>query len=237
MKYYLNRGLILEQKIVELLKEYFASLDLASLYNGNCDVINIVNEHPFSQLVLSGDSAIPAGLFPSIVVTTSSDSPSEALGLNAEQLFQVTIEDIDELKTAGYDISDSTIEKLKVYLTTENSFICGVMHPIRRTEELSIEIWAENNQLKNELYEMVRLYICGGLNDDLDNLIPNRNVYAFELTLKGQRSNNYNFDFGVTLHGAQFTLSADYLIEQSILDTALGETNVNIYTEGSNGQE
>jgi len=118
--------------------------------------------------------------------------------------------------------------------------IYGATQFIRRRDHISIEIWAENPQLKNELYELIRLYVCGFMKDYLDHLY--REYFSeleegqsplaiFDSSVKGQRSNNFNVDFGIELSGAHITFDADYIIEQSVIDTELVEINDNLLLE------
>jgi hypothetical protein len=118
--------------------------------------------------------------------------------------------------------------------------IFGFTQFIRRRDHISIEIWAENPQLKNELYEIIRLFACGFMRHYLAKLyggyfkeldggdVP---FAIFDGSVKGQRSNNFNIDFGVELFGAQITFDADYIIEQSVIDTEASDNNDNLLLE------
>lgn len=46
-------------------------------------------------------------------------------------------------------------------------------------------------------------------------------LVVFDSSVRGQRSNNFNTDFGIELSGAHITFDADYIIEQSVIDTDL----------------
>jgi hypothetical protein len=46
--------------------------------------------------------------------------------------------------------------------------------------------------------------------------------------VRGQRSNNFNVDFGVDLSGALITFDADYIIEQTVIDTDLDDENIDV---------
>ena len=93
---YLNRGLILEQAICALLKEYFESIHLENTYE-NFHVC-VTNEHPFAELMFhSGLNA--ADSFPAVVVTTQEDRKPhnldlpptyDAIGIGREDLETIT---------------------------------------------------------------------------------------------------------------------------------------------------
>jgi hypothetical protein len=94
--------------------------------------------------------------------------------------------------------------------------------------------------LKNELYELIRLFVCGFMMDYLaeqyreffTELDAGESPLAiFDSSVRGQRSNNFNVDFGIELSGAHITFDADYIIEQSVIDTELVEINDNLLLE------
>jgi hypothetical protein len=125
--------------------------------------------------------------------------------------------------------------------------IYGATAFIRRHDRISIEIWAENPQLKNELYELIRLFVCGFMKDYLAELYKEffrelmedseSPLVVFDSSVRGQRSNNFNVDFGIELCGAHITFEADYIIEQSIIDTEIVEINDNLLLEVINHVE
>jgi hypothetical protein len=119
--------------------------------------------------------------------------------------------------------------------------IFGTTCFIRRRDHISIEIWAENPQLKNELYELIRLFVCGFMKDYLAELYRGffkelegggeSPLVIFDGSVRGQRSNNFNVDFGIELFGAHISFDADYIIEQSVVDTDVVEINDNLLLE------
>lgn len=221
MLLYFNRPLILEQIIKDALIEYFEALKLSSYYKKW--TIHITNEHPFSLMLPS--YTFNASIFPSVVVSTVNDSKPATLNMLSETKELILVkEDISQLKDAGYMVADEVLEELEKAFKTKERLI-GVTHIIRRQEKIAIEIWSENTQLKNELYEQVRLFIAGGIRTALSKYVKNNNLVIFDNTLQGDRSGNYNYDFGVTLFGARLTFDADYFIEQSLVDTDLRCTN------------
>jgi len=229
MIFYMNRGLILENEIVKALKNYFNSLGVAEDYKNYS--LNITNEHPFNTLLgVNGEEVDAASLFPAIVVTTSNDSkPGQLDHLVETNALTLDPEDISAIIPSGYTITPEVVEKIREEMEGRGHLF-GISTMIRRSDLISIEIWTDNIQLKNELYEMTRLYVCGGLKHHLENIL-NRNVAIFDNTIKGQRSNNFNYDFGIDLAGAQITFEADYIIEQSVIDTELIEINGEIILE------
>ena len=222
MIYYFNRPLILEQAVKDAFIEYFQALKASEYYKNYS--INITNEHPFSLML--PDFAYNRSLFPSIVISTVNDNkPSELNILSETRELILLKEDLPELEKQGYMVCDEVIKELEEVFKTQNEII-GVTKIIRRQEKIAIEIWSENIQLKNELYELIRLFIAGNMRDAMTKYRDNNNLVIFDHTLEGDRSGNYNYDFGVTLVGARITFNADYFIEQSVVDTELKNKNI-----------
>ena len=235
MIFYLNRGLILEQEFAKALKKYFASMGVADLYKNYS--VSVTNEHPFARLLLqqaAGSSANTEGLFPSIVVTTEMDTkPGKLVELTDCQSISLELADLDLLIGAGYMVSAKVVDNLKKVIAGRDH-LYGICNTIRRSDHISIEIWADNIQLKNELYEMTRLFVAAGMRTSMDGLYQTHGLTVFDESIKGQRSNNYNLDFGVKLSGAQISFDGDYFIEQSIIDTEIVEISNDIITEVTN---
>jgi hypothetical protein len=243
MIFFLNRGLILEQEVVKVLKKYFDITGVPDYYKNY--TINITNEHPFAKMYLSeAPEKTAISLFPVVVVATESESkPSELINL-IDTAENISIEPGDITKGEDdksviekrYDmITPQIIEKLQEAMNKrDDKRILGMSIFIRRRETICIDIWAENPQLKNELYELVRLFACGFLRDYLADLYRRyfgelgdgqSPLVIFDSSVKGQRSNNYNLDFGIELCAGQITFEADYIIEQTIIDTEIVDEN------------
>ena len=255
MLYYLNRGFIIEQALADLIQRYFHRLRLDKVYDNFH--LSVTNDHPFAHLLIDSDSTTAADTFPSIVITTQTDSKINEFQNLPEQYMkvQLTADDLDQIcyhkrtrtyinedgeevvykkrdgstveeNVPGYCIvtDEETINKLKEY-ATENEYVPGISYSTRKRDKISIEIWAENNQLKNELYEQLRLYISTTLNNDLDKVYPIFDSAIFGHSINGERSNNYNFDFDTVLYGSHITFDVDYNIGQIIIDTESKDFN------------
>lgn len=221
MIYYLNKGLILEQEIVLALRTYFNALDISSIYNNQS--ITITNAHPFATLFhsIAHHETVNLSLFPVIVITTVSDNkPSQLANVNESAAISFSIDDIDSLSKQGYEVTGSVLDKLREELQKQST-LYGISQVSRRQESISVEIWAENIQLKNELYEAVRLFVCGFLRDYLSEHLRGHDIVIFDNSIRGERSNNFNEDFGILLSGACITFEVDYCIEQIIIDSEL----------------
>lgn len=248
---YINRGLILEQLLVSAIADYFKTINLEGIYKNFH--VNVTNSHPFADL-LAYESEKTNDNFPAVIITTESeDKTSELMDLAPEvDAVGFDLARIEELtqnteiiikkgkekqeKIPGYcNIIDSdAIETIKSVIEKQN-YIYGIDIRNRRTDHVSIEIWAENNQLKNELYEQIRLFVTGNLRFILRNnkYLP-YDIALFDSTISGQRSNNYNFDFSTTLCGARISFDVNYRVEQIVLDTEITGLNKDIIVEVNN---
>lgn len=249
---YLNRGLILEQALVSLVREYFETLHLDNKYQNFH--ISVTTEHPFAELYLhEGRNASDS--FPCVVITTQEDrKPFEfdELASNEVEGLGITEHDLDEItKTTETYFNKKGVEKTReipglctvvdektleaIRKTIEKQGYCyGYSIRSRRKDTLGLEIWAENVQLKNEIYEQLRLYVASNLPYILADRYPFFDIAIFDNTITGHRSNNYNFDFDVVLSGAHISLDVNYCVEQIVLNTELTEVSNEIITEALN---
>ncbi|MDR1902335.1 MAG: hypothetical protein LBQ88_08665, partial [Treponema sp.] len=197
--------------------------------------LNITNEHPFAQFLDNKGDDNGASLFPAVVITSETDvhAPPGSHFAEAERL-TLNSADVDKLIEYGYLIDPETVEKIRNEFEGREK-LYGLTHIIRRTERISIQIWAENIKLKNYLYEMIRLFVMGGLHESMEEYRAKNNLVIFDETVTGQRSGTYSSACGVTLAGANIVFDADYIIEQSFIDSELIELNKPVYVEVKHG--
>ena len=130
-------------------------------------------------------------------------------------------ERIDELK----EIADSRTKGEEV------GGIYGLKIDSRLRDHISVEIWGENDQLKDELYEHLRLFFKSSLDRLLQEKYKFFECAIFGNQVNGERSSNYNFDFDVVLTGSHLTFSVDYNVSQIILDTEIENITTEIFWE------
>lgn len=254
-RYYLNRGIILEQVIVSLIHDYLEAIDADNLYQNFH--IEATNRHPFASLYLHNTKTV-ADSFPSITVTTATDDKTPALEELKAWVTPVafTDEDIDDWASNTYDsdfkdssghivkagkkipglcavTSKDVVKELKK-VTKKQGEVYGNKIEIRRTDRISVEIWADNEQVKNEVYEVLRLFIAGDLRQILSERYNFFDPLIDDGSVHGQRSNNYNMDFDIALSGAMITFEVNYLIAQVVLDTDKAKISQDIEAEAHN---
>ena len=109
--------------------------------------------------------------------------------------------------------------------------IYGLKIDSRIRDNISVEIWSENDQLKDELYEHLRLFFKCSLDRILQEKFKMFDCAIFGNQVNGERSSNYNFDFDVVLTGSHLTFSVDYNVSQIILDTEIEKITTEIFWE------
>lgn len=250
MLLYLNRGLIVEQALVDIVKKYFDNLRLDEIYKNFH--ISVTNDHPFAHLIIHQDSVNIADIFPSVVITTENDSKVPEMSNMAIQTSAVEIQESDldaickneRIKTyfdekSGEQIplikkgefvtekipgycnvaSEEVLKKLKEKLKTQSLY--GISYINRKRDKISIEIWCENNQLKNEIFEQLRILISTSINQKLKEIYRAFDIAVIDNSIDCQRSSNFNFDFDVVLYGSHISFSVDYNIQQIVIDTSI----------------
>jgi hypothetical protein len=250
---YLNRGIILEQAIVDLIHKYLETLKINEIYSQSH--IHATLNHPFAYLFKEdGDKA--ADHFPTVVISTYQDDKDPELNVLRPQtqgaelsLVEYTGEDIDKIldiyepelvdgkkvKLPGVCAvaADETIKAILARLETKEC-IYGYSLRAYRQDRISIEIWAENIQVKNELYEQLRLFVLGDLRNKLTEKYKFFDPKIDDDTVRGERSGVFNIDFGIILAGANIQFDVTYVIEQNVMDTEGYEIHREIITGGKN---
>lgn len=241
--FYLNQGIILEQTISSLIHEYLESLDTDSLYKNFH--VDVSNSHPFANLYLHNNSRA-SDSFPAIVVSTQTDDKTaelmqlsadiDTVALDSDDIESLTkttyIEDFTDItgkahkagdKIPGYCAVTSETVKSKILEAAKKNggYVYGYDIKMRRTDRIGIDIWADNEQVKNELYEIVRLFVLGGLPVALSARYKDFDISIFDQSIRGQRSGNYNLDFDVPLSGAMITFDVNYCVRQVVIDTGI----------------
>lgn len=248
---YINRGLILEQAITSLVREYFDTLNFENRYKNFH--IKVSTEHPFANLYLnSGMNASDS--FPCIVVSTQEDRKPfefdelaphiEAIGITENDLNAILLTTEKYTNSKGEEktkeiaglctlADENAIEEVRKTIQKQE-YCYGYSIRTRRKDSLGIEIWAENNQLKNEIYEQLRLFVSSNLRNILENKFSFYDIALFDNTITGHRSNNYNFDFDVVLYGGHIAFEINYCVEQIVLNTKIEKLSKTIITEALN---
>jgi hypothetical protein len=253
---YLNRGLILEQAVCAAIEEYLQAIRIDETFDNFHTHVTL--RHPFAHL-FTEKGAKAADHFPSVVVSTYDEwKPPEMDGLppvmqGASELDAVGIsnEDIDSILDTNETVEINGKQKTRVKpgipivaspaaiaairkTLAKQEAVYGYSVRTYRQDSISIEIWAENEQVKNQIYEDVRLFVLGNMRNILIEKYHNYDLKIDEESIKGQRSGAWNIDFAVVLSGANIRFEANYAIEQIFINTELKELHREIIVEGNN---
>jgi hypothetical protein len=250
---YLNRGIILEQAVVDLVHKYLEALKIDEIYPQNH--VHATLNHPFAYLLKEkGNNA--ADHFPAVIISTYDDDKDRELNALRPQtqgaelrLVEYTGEDIGQIlniyepepvngKKARLPgvcavAADEAVKAIKTRLETKGC-VYGYSLRAYRADRISIEIWAGNIQVKNELYEQLRLFVLGDLRSRLAEKYRFFDPKIDDDTVRGQRSGVFNIDFGTVLAGADIQFEATYAIEQNVVDTEWDDIHREIITGGNN---
>lgn len=129
-----------------------------------------------------------------------------------------------------------SIERLKNCAdsrTTEEKegMVYGIKVNTRRRDKMSLEIWCDNNQLKNELYEQIRMYLTNSLLFNMRKEYQFFDPNIFDGSVNGERSANYNIDFDIVLTGSHISFDIDYGVTSYVFDTEINSLSKNVVTE------
>jgi hypothetical protein len=235
---YLNRGFILEQVIVVAINDYFETSKFENLYKNFH--IKATLDHPFAKIFKNPKGLNAADLFPVVVVSTYNDGKPhdlpippkvDGVGLNQQDIDLITRttetviinekEKVRSIPGICTVVAPDVLDVIKKRID-EKKIIYGFSLKTYRMDKISLEIWSENTQLKNEIYEHLRLFVLGNLR----YILTAKKYQAHDIkidddTVNGQRSGAWNDQFDVILAGADITFDVNYAIEQIVLDTEI----------------
>ena len=234
MKYIINAVYDLEDIMIESLKNYiFNDVRFREIYPQFGDPrIGII--HPFAYLIDTqlNQTVTPSGLFPSVTLVDDSDTKDQQADMATLEdtdlrLYPIALTDIssdlaDPVSGKGggkkYIISQKSFDALqKISQTPGAQLYATGMNQRRRTSIVS-EIWDRNPIVKNRLYDIVRNFLIG---TGRFTLYREKDILIDETSISGQKSGNYNFDFGYMIHGGILRFEAVHIVQQFVVDTEI----------------
>lgn len=263
MIYYLNRGFIAELALVDIIKRYFHRLRLGNLYGNfhvsvsnehpfahlieQGDTANASDIFPSITVTTQNDSksqemnSVPVQI---LAVGLGEDDLDEIFNIKRAKLKiddetgeESTVTDKDGNTVyetiPGYIEPCGESQKSELLESAASGTLYGLSKTNRRHDSISIEIWAENNQLKNELYEHLRLFLETSIQEQMQKDYERVAPVINDSSVNGERGNNFNFDFDVPLYGANIRLEIEYSVNQIIVDTDVADVS-EIVTEVEN---
>ncbi len=220
MKYVITFCPDVEEILLKQMREYFRDeIKFGSMYPNYAN-IRIDLTHPFAFLFDKeiNNTPIPNDLFPSITIVVTNDTkPVELKPLLHPK--KITIDEIKDIENNRelYLVPDADLEALKTFIQA-NEYSWSEGTGTMRRAAISIEVWTDNPQLKNKIYDLVYAFFVGKKRYEIDEIYS---VKLFEEQLNGQRSGNYNFDFGKMYFGGMIGIPADYPLNQYFVNTEI----------------
>jgi hypothetical protein len=250
---YLNRGFILEQAVVSMVNDYFETIKTDQIYSNFH--VRATLDHPFAQLFNKEHGKNAADLFPVVVVSTYDDGRPTDLPMPmrpeivgrgfVKKEIEIIMATTEEVTVNGKTkikpipglctvVAPETLQAIYDRIEVKG-LIYGFSMRSYRKDKISLEIWSENVQLKNEIYEQLRLFVMGNFRHILTSAKYQAHDVKMDYdTVNGQRSGAWNDQFDVALAGANITFDANYAIEQIVLDTEIENPKRDLIMEVNN---
>lgn len=201
MIYRLSDTSEIDEKIVEMLKTYFFDdIDFKSKYKrfGN---LNITKIHPFARLLSDMTKNKLRDVFPAISVALIDDTSNDIVLNRGIDKIEFTSSLLRELDDQKYSLNrDQVFRALRKILSTGKKLYATQINR-RYVQKIVIEIWSENDIIKDMLYEGVKDFIDFYSKTLYDLGVEN-------ITVSGKKDGDYNFDFGTVLFGSMVTITA-----------------------------
>jgi hypothetical protein len=237
MKYAITMVPDIEAILTEDLKGYlYEDVKLKSVFPNVKGGVRVSPVHPFAYLIdqqVNG-TRVPVDLFPSLTVIVNQDSKAAQIGIVPEDAVVGETEIAHIIANRGkYIISDDDVAALQAMV--DAGAVNAVGMSTLRTAIVSLELWADNVVLKNRIFDLAEAYLFGMKRYELYSA---HDVRIAEESVTGNRSGNYNFDFGKVYYGGMIQFSLDYQISQYFVDTEIGEYSIRHTVEDIyNGEE
>lgn len=214
MKFVLTKMPTVEDVLCTAFKAYLGDVRWGE-YQPNFRNVNVSNDHPFEELVGNINNTEPRpNLFPSVTILSSNDGEVPGMGKGWRPVF-LEKTDLVGMNPLLWYTSQSVLTDLTEIFKTQNQ-VFGLQHHTMWRDSVSIELWTENIQVKNELYNLAMAFLQG---PKMLQLKIDHDITIHSNSIQGQRSGYYNFDFGRVLYGGRLAFTADYKVLQAVYDS------------------
>jgi hypothetical protein len=233
MIYVINFSPNINKIMTTELKEHFSKdVKFSDIYS-NFGGIRVSSTHPFAHLMNTEINGVTydGNLFPSITIVGNHDQKNPQINIPAHiKDIRIKAAEIADITTnrERYIISDADLAALQSLTAGE---LYENAHGIQeeRRSDFVIEIWAENDDVKGRIYDILVNFLIGYKRFTIKE---NYDIVIVEDSITGERDGNYNFDFGKMLYGSIVRFNIDYIVAQYYVDTDIVELGSVIHTEG-----
>jgi len=233
MKFIINIIADVEDIIIEEVKKYFfEEVRFKELYP-NFGNLRVSGTHPIAFLIDQqiNESKLPVGLFPSVTIIDDTDQKTPEIPIMTPlKDITVTAAEVSDMEDnkAMYSISDKDLQTLKD-LTLNDNFLNAQGVETFRSANMVAEIWSENPKIKNKIYDLMIGFLIGKKRFDINEKYG---IIIGEDSIAGEKSGNYNYDFGKILYGGILRFKIDFSIRNYMIDTEIGKiAKVDHYVE------
>lgn len=207
-----------DMALVQAVRDFLnVTIGWAELYP-KYGTVRVSSNHPFVELLdqqVNGGK-LPSNLFPSVTIASVQDSMMTGYTLPDGEYVPIQLADLQEIDpTRGYLISPSQLTALENYLQGNPQSPVSKLIDVVRTHAMALEIWADNLIVKNKLFDLIVMALSGPIRFALKG--TGITIKAEEI--RGQRTGNYNTDFGKLYYGANINFSVDVDYWQIAVDT------------------
>lgn len=211
------------------INKYFKEIKFAEIWE-HYKSVNVSLIHPFEYFYakLNGIESVQEELakgkrlFPSVTIISDNENAaySEIVNETSCVLDKEFIEDLK--KDAALPVDErffqfalSDLEKLESF---ENIYM--IRSDVNCRNHVTIEIWADNQILKNRIYDLLDLFLKANGRFELGRGVG---LEIMDGTVKGHKGAMYNFDFGKTLYGA--TIDFDVIYQKTQFNSDIQVSN------------
>lgn len=225
MKYVINAAADIESILIESLRSHLNNDVRFNKIFPQFAEVRIGGIHPFVNLMDAQVNNVELpdaqSLFPSITIIDDSDMKDMDAGMaTLEHDTTVRNEEVsnieDDTEQYYYIVSDEDTKQLRELVNTNDQFAQGSSQ--RRKSSMVGEIWSRNVKVKNRLYDILRNFLVMKGRFDLHR---DCDITIVEPSISGQKSGNFNFDFGYIIYGAIIRFELVHVIRQYIVDTEI----------------
>lgn len=209
-----------EEILITKLRDYLVNeVKFKDIYK-NFGNVRVSGTHPFVYLVESdiNGTKLPQGLFPSITVVMESDAKNPEINIaTIVKDFEISSTQVADITNNRdlYIISDSDLSALDSLTQNGNTVWARGARQYRRAY-LVCEVWSLNPKVKNRLYDLLINFLMGSIRFTIKQIYD---IIIIENEISGEKSGNYNFDFGKVIYGGIVRFPVDYAISQYRVDT------------------
>lgn len=223
MRYVVTLRHDVEQTLLEHLRDYLVNdVRFGTLYP-NFAGVRIDLEHPIALLRdhQINETRLRPDLLPSITIICVMDAKAPVEVAPKLQDIKIGAAEIAHMEAHPelYLMAPEDLVALKsIVQSQEYAWSEGASTLLRAS--VSIEVWADTIPIKNVLYDLVYAFLMGKKRHEL---AAEHELKIQDQSISGERSGNYNFDFGKIIYGGALSMSVDYGLSQFFVDTETEE--------------